>query len=365
MYLKNLSLVNFKNYREVELEFSEKINCFVGDNGVGKTNLLDAIHYLCLCKSYFNIVDSDAVRYESEFSIIQGSFVSGEKADEVYCGIQPGKRKIFKRNKKEYTKLSDHIGLFPLVVISPLDYELILDGGEERRKFMNTVISQYNHEYLELIIRYNKVVAQRNKLLKDDLSRYDNETMDVYNHQMIEYGEKIFKFRKDFAEKLVPVFQKYYEFVSDNREVVELIYQSQLLEGDYKQLLLKSEAKERILQYSIVGPHKDDLILNLFGHNIKKGGSQGQQKTYLIALKLAQFDFIYSISNKLPLLLLDDVFDKFDETRVRQIIKLVSKNKFGQIFITHTNIERMNKVINDIEVDSRIFYLEKEKINIV
>lgn len=365
MYLKNLSLVNFKNYREVELEFSEKINCFVGDNGVGKTNLLDAIHYLCLCKSYFNILDSDAVRYESEFSIIQGNFVSGEKTDEVYCGIQPGKRKIFKRNKKEYTKLSDHIGLFPLVVISPLDYELILDGGEERRKFMNTVISQYNHEYLELIIRYNKIVTQRNKLLKEDLGRFDNETMDVYNHQMIEYGEKIFKFRKDFAEKLVPVFQKYYEFVSDNREVVELVYQSQLLEGDYKQLLLKSEAKEKILQYSIVGPHKDDLILNLFGHNIKKGGSQGQQKTYLIALKLAQFDFIYNISNKLPLLLLDDVFDKFDETRVKQIIKLVSRNKFGQIFITHTNIERMKEVINDIEVDSKIFCIEKEKINIV
>lgn len=362
MYLKRLSLVNFKNYEDAELDFSSKINCFVGDNGVGKTNLLDAIHYLCLCKSYFNLLDSDSIMYEKDFSLIQGDFVSEEKTDEIYCGLQLNKRKIFKKNKKEYSKLSDHIGLYPLVMISPADYGLILDGGEERRKFMNNVISQYNRSYLDLIVRYNKTVVQRNKLLKNSIMDYGNDTLEVYNDQMVLFGEQIYDMRKDFIEKLVPVFRQYYEFVSDNREMVELVYQSQLYMGNYRELLEKAAEKEKILQYSIVGPHKDDLILNLFGHNIKKAGSQGQQKTYLVALKLAQFDFIYNLSGKLPVLLLDDVFDKFDETRVKQIIKLVSEHKFGQIFITHTNVDRMKTVLDDIAADNKLFYIEKGKI---
>ncbi|MFO7655562.1 MAG: DNA replication and repair protein RecF, partial [Bacteroidales bacterium] len=342
MYLKKLEIVNFKNYENAGFEFSPRINCFVGDNGVGKTNILDAIHYLCLCKSYFNAVDSENILYNAEFSVIQGEFDAEDKKEEIYCGLQRDKRKIFKRNKKEYPKLSDHIGLLPLVMISPLDAALILDGGEERRKFMNNVIVQYNKPYLENVIGLNRLLAQRNKLLKDMAERgRDDGTIEIYDEQLAVLGEKIFGERKDFTTRLVPVFQSYYDFISGHAEKVELVYQSQLADAGYKELLVKSAAKDKILRYTSAGPHKDDLVLKLFGHNIKKSGSQGQQKTYLVALKFAQFDFIHEVTGKVPLLLLDDVFDKFDEQRVKQLIELVSQPKFGQIFITHTNRERM------------------------
>ena len=366
MYLKSLGLVNFKNYENAELEFSPRINCFVGDNGVGKTNLLDAIHYLCLCKSYFNAVDAESILYGNEFAVIQGEFDVKGKPEEIYCGLQRDKRKIFKRNKKEYPRLSEHIGLLPLVMISPLDSALILDGGEERRKFINNVIVQYDRHYLEIIIRLNRIIAQRNKLLKDLTDSNANfDTLDIYDEQLVEAGEIIYKVRNEFASQLVPVFQKYYNFISGNIEKVELVYQSQLDDGNFKELLIKSRDKDRLFKYTTIGPHKDDLILNLFGHNIKKAGSQGQQKTYLVALKFAQFDFIREVSRKLPVLLLDDVFDKFDEQRVKQLIKLVSEDKFGQIFITHTNRERMKKVLEDIHVEHRLFEVKKGKVNLL
>lgn len=363
MYLKKLGLINFKNYENAELEFSSRINCFVGDNGVGKTNLLDAIHYLCLCKSYFNSVDTESILYNGEFAVIQGEFDVNGKNEEIYCGLQRDKRKIFKRNKKEYSKLSEHIGLLPLVMISPLDSALILDGGEERRKFINNVIIQYDRHYLEMIIRFNRIIAQRNKLLKDFAEKQtDNDTLAIYDDQLSEVGENIYRVRKEFTEQLVPVFQQYYDFISGNIEKVELVYQSQLSEGSYKNLLLKSGDKDRTYRYTTAGPHKDDLVLNLFGHNIKKAGSQGQQKTYLVALKFAQFDFIRQVSGKLPVLLLDDVFDKFDEQRVKQIIKLVSEQKFGQIFITHTNRKRMKAVLEGIHVEHKLFEVEGGKV---
>ncbi len=366
MYLRKLGLVNFKNYENVELEFSPRINCFVGGNGVGKTNLLDAVHYLCLCKSYFNSADTESILYGSEFSVIQGEFDIKGKAEEIYCGIRRDKRKIFKRNKKEYTKLSDHIGLLPLVMISPLDSALILDGGEERRKFINHVIVQYDRHYLEMLIRLNRIIAQRNKLLKDISEKgVDEDTLEIYDDQLAEAGEHVFRVRREFTEQLVPVFQKYYDFISGNIEEVQLVYQSQLADGNYKNLLLNSREKDRLYRYTTVGPQKDDLMLNLFGHTIKNAGSQGQQKTYLVALKFAQFDFIREVSGKLPVLLLDDVFDKFDELRVKQIIKLVSEEKFGQIFITHTNKDRMKAVLEDIHVEHRLFEVAGGKVNVL
>ena len=262
--------------------------------------------------------------------------------------------------------MSEHIGLLPLVMISPLDSALILDGGEERRKFINNVIVQYDRHYLEIIIRLNRIIAQRNKLLKDLTDSSANlDTLDIYDEQLVEAGEIIYKARNEFANELVPVFQKYYDFISGNIEKVELVYHSQLSEEDFKKLLMKAREKDKLYRYTTIGPHKDDLILNLFGHNIKKAGSQGQQKTYLVALKFAQFDFIREVSGKLPVLLLDDVFDKFDEQRVKQLIKLVSEDKFGQIFITHTNRERMKKVLEDIHVEHRLFEVADGKVGML
>ena len=366
MYLKKLGLVNFKNYSHAELELCPKINCFVGGNGVGKTNLLDAIHYLSLCKSYFNFTDTDSILYDTGFAVIQGEFDLNDKTEEIYCALQHDKRKIFKRNKKEYTKLSDHIGLIPLVMISPMDSALILDGGEERRRFINHVIIQYDKHYLEMLIKLNRIIAQRNKLLKDIADHGTGcDTLDVYDLQLAEVGEIIFQKRREFAEKLVPVFQHYYDFISGRSEKVELIYHSQLADGDYHQHLIKTREKDMFFRYTTSGPHKDDLVLNLFGHHIRKAGSQGQQKTFLVALKFAQFDFIREVSGKLPILLLDDVFDKFDEGRVKQIIKLVAEQKFGQIFITHTNTARMEAVLENIHVEHKLFKVLNGKIDMI
>jgi len=345
MLLQKLSLVNFKNYEQTNLEFSSGLNCFVGNNGVGKTNILDAIYYLCLCKSNFNSVDSQNIKINNEFAVIQGEFVLNEKKEEIYCGIRKNKRKVFKRNKKEYIKFSDHIGLFPVVMISPADSNLILDGSEERRKFINGVIVQYDKNYLQDIIRYNKLIEQRNKLLKNIASSNDQQedTLEIYDEQIIPAGESIFEKRLNFTKKLIPVFQKYYEFISSGKEKVDLFYQSQLTEGNFRDQLLKSKKKDKILQFTSVGIHKDDLILNLQGLNIKKIGSQGQQKTYLVALKLAKFDFIKEITGISPILLLDD--------------------NFGQIFVTHTNEKRMKAVLKDIQVNYRLFFISDGLIN--
>jgi DNA replication and repair protein RecF len=361
MHLSKLSLVNFKNYSEAEFEFSPRINCLVGNNGVGKTNVLDAIHYLCMCKSYFNAIDTQNIRTGSEFTVIQGTFSILERTEEIYCAIKRMHSKVFKRNKKEYDRLSDHIGLIPVVVISPEDSCLITEGSDERRKFMNGVISQFDRQYLEDNIRFNHLLMQRNKLLKDGASsgRYDEDTLLAYDEQIIPYAERIYSRRKDFASRLVPVFRKYYDFISHGNEAVDLSYQSQLSNGPYRDLLNEARIKDRILQYSTVGVHKDDLILTLDGLPIKRIGSQGQQKTYLVALKLAQFDFIKAMNNTLPIFLFDDIFDKFDEKRVTQIIKLVAEEHFGQIFISHTDPLRTKEIMHEIGAGYKFFHIEK------
>jgi len=364
MYLHTLSLVNFKNYQQAEFEFSPRINCLVGNNGGGKTNVLDSVHYLCMCKSYFNAVDTQNIRTGCEFSVIQGTFSLQERTEEIYCAIQRLRNKVFKRNKKEYGRLSDHIGLLPVVVISPSDSGLITEGSDERRKFMNSVISQFDRQYLEDNIQYNHLLMQRNKLLKEvSISgRFDEETLAAYDEQIIPFGERIYAGRQDFISKLVPVFRKYYAFISGNQEVVDLAYHSQLMNSSFPELLREARKKDRILQYSTVGVHKDDLTLSLDHLPIKRIGSQGQQKTYLVALKLAQFDFIKEINHTLPIFLFDDIFDKFDEKRVTQIIKLVAEEHFGQIFITHTDPSRMNKIIHEIGVDYKFFHIEGGKV---
>jgi DNA replication and repair protein RecF len=362
MHLKSLSLVNFKNYEQIDLTLCEKINCFVGENGVGKTNLLDAIHYLALCKSNLNPVDVQNIRYEQEFSVIQGVFDRLGKGENIYCGIRKQKKKQFKRNKKEYQKLSEHIGLIPVVMISPADSILINGGSDERRKFMNEVIAQYSRIYLENLIHYNRALTQRNRLLKEGGagSVPEKEVIEIWDEQLIRYGEPIYKERKRFVEELLPVFSTHYEHVSGNREVVTLAYDTQLDQKSFREGLAESVEKDRIVQYTTFGIHKDDLGMSLEGYPLKKSGSQGQQKTFLVALKLAEFEFIRKLLDMPPILLLDDIFDKFDAGRVRQIISLVAENHFGQIFITDTNEQRLKGILNEIPADHKVFKLDQE-----
>jgi len=364
MYLQSISLLNFKNIEEAEISFSPRINCFVGNNGVGKTNLLDAIHYLCLCKSYFNPVDTQNISHNKEFALIQGSFTENGNNDEVLCSIHHNRSKVFKRNKKEYDRLAHHIGLFPVVMISPEDSALIMEGSEERRKFLNSVISQYDKGYLEDMITYNKLLSQRNRLLKDfqSLRRFDEEMLRVYDDQMIGPAIRIFARRSEYTDKMNPIFRKYYHFIAPEDEEVDLQYQSQLQGKDLSGLFTASREKDQVMQYTTQGIHKDDLLLKLNGYPMKKTGSQGQQKTFLVTLKLAQFDFIKAMNQSCPILLLDDVFDKFDETRVRQIIKLVSDDHFGQIFITHTDEHKMESILKEMATDYKMFHLQDGKV---
>jgi DNA replication and repair protein RecF len=360
MYLHSLSLLNFKNIGEAEIEFSPRINCLVGNNGVGKTNLLDAIHYLCLCKSYFNPVDTQNIRHKHEFALIQGRFVADNDTDDVLCSIHHNRSKVFKRNKKEYNRLAEHIGLFPVVMISPEDSSLIMEGSEERRKFLNSVISQYDRRYLEDMIHYNKLLAQRNKILRDlgGLHGSGEDMMEIYEEQMMPQAQRIFNSRSGFTDKMIPVFRKYYHQIAPDREEVDLHYHSQLTDHDFLSLMKASREKDRMMQYTTQGIHKDDLMLQLNGYPLKKTGSQGQQKTFLVTLKLAQYDFIREMNRTSPILLLDDVFDKFDESRVFQIIKLVSDEHFGQIFITHTDEGKMQSILREMNTDYKLFRVD-------
>lgn len=356
MILKRISILNYKNLEQVELDFSDKMNCFIGQNGMGKTNLLDAVYYLSFCKSASNPVDSQNMMHGREFFVIQGSYETEEgNLEEVYCGMKRRQKKQFKRNKKEYPRLSDHIGLIPLVMVSPADAELIAGGSEERRRFMDVVISQYDKEYLEALIRYNKALQQRNTLLKAEMEP-DDELMTVWEEMMATAGEVVYRKRREFIDEFIPTFQTFYSYISQDKEVVSLTYESHAERGNLFELIKESRVRDRIMGYSLRGVHKDELIMQLGEYPIKREGSQGQNKTYLIALKLAQFDFLRRTgSNTTPLLLLDDIFDKLDASRVEQIVKLVSGDKFGQIFITDTNREHLDKIMEKIEGDYKVF----------
>ncbi len=357
MYLKTLALTNFKNYELNELEFSPKINCFVGNNGVGKTNILDAIHYLSITKSFFNSIDSISVRHGEDYFIIQGSFVRDGEEDQIYCAFQKQKQKLLKRNGKEYQKLSDHVGRYPVVMISPADSALITEGSEDRRRFLNKIISQYNAEYLDSVLKYNKVLQQRNKLLKDlNLSGInDPDVLSIWDAQLVKYGSYIYDERNILVNELIPVFQEYYSMISAGRENVKLQYRSHLSNGDFADALINSLTKDRYLEYTTTGIHKDDLLLEMDDYSVKTLGSQGQQKSYLVALKLAKFDYIKRKAGSSPILLLDDIFDKFDSERVEQIIRLVGNNRFGQIFITDTQQNRLQEILSALNTDYKLF----------
>lgn len=361
MRLNSLSILNYKNISEAELFFSPKINCFIGDNGMGKTNLLDAIYFLSFCKSHSNPIDSQNILHDTEFFMLQGKYIVAENEEEIYCGMKRKQKKQFKRNKKEYERLSDHIGLLPLVLVSPDDAVLISEGSDERRKFVDGVISQYNKFYLQTLLQYNNALKQRNALLKSE-NPVDETLFEIWEEQMLNYGTYIFEQRKLFIEEFVPLFQTIYQTISGGNEKVSLFYQSQHENKEMKSAMATTRERDKILGYSTQGIHKDELEMLLDAYPIKRVGSQGQNKTYLISLKLAQFNFLKRAHNFSPILLLDDIFDKLDSKRVKEIIQLVSSTTFGQIFITDTNREHLDELLTQLRQSATIYTVKSGKI---
>ena len=359
MILKSLSLINYKNFESKAFTFDAKINCFVGNNGVGKTNVLDAIYHLSFGKSYFNPVTSQNINHNADFFVIDGLYEKKERDEKVVVSAKKGQKKVIKRNAKIYDRFADHIGFLPLVIISPADRDLIIEGSTTRRKFIDSVISQSDKNYLSLLINYNKILAQRNALLKYFALNhtFNKDTLDIYNEQLTKFGTLIFEKRDAFLKTFIPIFKARYEAISNGNEDVDLVYHSDLFDNNLNTLLQNAINKDKALQYTSVGVHKDDLLFNIKSHPIKKFGSQGQQKSFLIALKLAQFDFIKAQSGVNPILLLDDIFDKLDEQRVAQIIKLVDDENFGQLFISDTHAERTENAVKQVHQSYEVFKL--------
>lgn len=360
MFLIRLSLLNYKNFEAKNFEFDSKINCLVGPNGIGKTNVLDAIYHLSFGKGYFNPVATQNIRHDEEFFVIDGEFDTSGREEKIVCSLKRGAKKIIKRNGKAYDRLSDHIGLLPLVIISPADRDLIIEGSETRRKFMDSVIAQSDKHYLQHLIKYNKVLAQRNSLLKYFAANhtFDTATIAVYDEQLNAYGIDIFNKRVEFLEAFIPIFKEQYLAISGANEEVSLNYDSRVLKTSLLELFKNNIERDRALQYTSVGIHKDDLDFEIEGHPIKKFGSQGQQKSFLIALKFAQFQFLKEQSKTTPLLLLDDIFDKLDENRVAHIVTLVNDKNFGQIFISDTHAERTENIVKQIHQSYKLFKME-------
>ena len=359
MIIKELSLINFKNHPERNFDFSPQINCFVGNNGVGKTNILDALHYLSVAKSFLGNKDLNNIKNDEDFFTMEGTIDDGEKENIIKVQQPKDAKKIIKKNDKPYDRIADHIGFLPSVIISPYDSNLISDSGESRRKFLDAMISQTDSEYLFNLIQYQKTVQQRNALLKDFArNRYfDADSLEIYNEPLIKFGTKIFEKRREFTDSIVPLIQNYYEIISKGNEQVSVIYESDLRDNSFKTLLQENLEKDRILTYTSKGIHKDDLLFEMNGISMKKTASQGQQKSFLIALKLSQMNRIKELTGKTPILLLDDIFDKLDDSRVAQLIELVNQEHFGQIFITDTNKERTENVVKKINEESIIFEL--------
>lgn len=364
MILKNISIINYKNLSQVELELSPKINCFVGDNGMGKTNLLDAVYYLSFCRSYTNPVDSQIINHDADVCMIQGKYqLDDHPEEEIYCGLRRRQKKQFKRNKKEYDKLSDHIGLIPLVMIAPTDSEIIHGASEERRKFMDMVISQFDKSYIQSLIRYNKALQQRNAILKMEDHLIDFTLLQIWEDQMVEEGELIHKKREAFIEAFTPIFDEFYKKISLSGENVSFDYVSQLKTSDYAERLIETRRRDIAIGHTTTGIHRDDLEMLLDGYPIKKVGSQGQNKTYFVSMRLAQFHYLLKTGKRKPILLLDDVFDKLDAHRVEEIVKLVSGDDFGQIFISDTNRESFDKILERINNDYHIYSVENGEVN--
>ena len=362
MILEQLSIVNYKNIGEASMHFSPKVNCFIGDNGAGKTNVLDAVYFLSFCHSSATVQDSLVLRHDQEFFVLEGDYRHAASPDDVlniFCGMKRGAKKHFKRDKKEYKRLSEHIGLIPLVMVSPADTLLIEGGSEERRRLMDQTIAQQDRLYLDALTRYNKALQQRNALLRDEDHEPDIQLMELLEEEMARHGELVAHRRSAFVQTLVPLFAQFYATVSGGREQVSLGYVSHCQRGPLLDVIRRDRMKDRAVGYSLHGIHRDDLEILLDGHPMRREGSQGQLKTFVIALKLAQYEFLAANSpdHGLPLLLLDDIFDKLDATRVEQIIHLVASRQFGQIFITDTNRDHLDQILSHGAFDYKLFHV--------
>lgn len=365
MFLDKLSILNYKNIAEAQLTFSPKLNCFIGHNGEGKTNLLDSVYYLSFCRSSCSVPDSQVMRHGSDFFMLDGRYISDSGEDElVTCGMKRGSKKHFKRNKKEYKKLSSHIGFIPLIFVSPSDTVLIDGVSEERRRLMDVVISQCDSAYLDALNRYNKALQQRNSMLRAE-AEPDTELMELWEEQMAAAGEEVYRKRDDFVSKLVPIFQRFYNGISRDREQVSLRYVSHCQRGPLLDVIRRDRHKDRAVGYSLHGIHRDDLEMLIGDYPIRREGSQGQNKTFVVSLKLAQFEFLKSIrADVRPILLLDDIFDKLDANRVEQIVRIVGGDSFGQIFLTDTNREHLDRILSGSSLDYKLFYVENGEITL-
>lgn len=364
MHLEKLSLLNFKNFKAVDFAPAKGINCISGKNGTGKTNLLDAIYYLSFCKSYFNSIDMQNINDSEDFFMIQGKYLLDDKKEVLSCSVKIGEKKVFKRNDKIYNRLADHIGLFPLVIISPSDIDYINEGSAVRRKYIDSVLVQFDKVYLDNLINYNKALTQRNFLLKRFYERnyFDKQSLEVWDSKLIILGQKIFEKRLAFIEDYIPVFQEFYNKLSGGHEVVSVEYKSQLTDGQFSSTFRAALKQDMRLQYTTVGVHKDDLLFTISDKPLKKFGSQGQQKTFLVALKLAQYKLTKKLIKIAPLLLLDDIFDKLDSKRVSHLIKLVNDYGFEQVMITDTEYERQKSVLNQVNLPAKFFKVGDAKV---
>jgi len=367
MYIEKISLLNFKNFKVAEVNPQSSINCFIGNNGTGKTNLLDAIYYLSFCKSYFNSIDYQNINHDESFFMIQAKYMIDEKPQHLICSVKRGEKKVFKLNDKEYQRLADHIGLIPLVIISPSDADYINEGSDVRRKFIDSVLAQFDKFYLNNLLNYNKALLQRNYLLKSfyENNYFDKSSLEIWDKKLVELGYKIFEKRLNFINNFMPTFQHYYNFLSGGNEKVSITYDSHLLNADFEKQLLLALPNDRKALYTTVGIHKDDLIFEIDSVSLKKFGSQGQQKTFLIALKLSQYSITKEIKKTTPILLLDDIFDKLDNKRVEYLMKIVGGNEFGQVFITDTDIERVRRVLKNAEIEALFFNVNDDTITLI
>lgn len=360
--LKHLSLLQFRNHREGVLELGRQVNCLTGPNGTGKTNLLDAVHYLAMCKSYFEPQDVHNILHGEDWFMIKGEMEAPDGTDALSCAVRKGRRKVFTRNRKDYERLADHVGRYPAVMITPYDSQLVLDGSEVRRRFLDGLIAQFDRNYLERLMRYNRALAQRNLLLKRTDSLVERSTVEPWDEQLIAHGEVVHAVRTAFMQEMTPLLLRHYQGITSGPEEVALDYRSEVAEAGMREILDQHWPRDQQAQYTTGGVHKDDLLFGIDGRPLRKFGSQGQQKTFLIALKLAQFDLTAERAGTKPLLLLDDIFDKIDPQRMRHLLGLLGGGRFGQVIITDTDAARLHKALDGLNLDTRFFHLDHDGI---
>jgi len=353
MHLDSIQITHFKNYNSLSYLFSSSLNLIIGPNGTGKTNLLDAIHYLCNTKSAFLSSDQLAIQYEQDFFRVEGHFQDEMKAVKVECICQLENGKTFLVDGKSPDKFSSYIGRFPVVLVSPYDTDLIREGGEFRRKFFDLVLSQSSQEYLEKLMLYNRLLKHRNALLKQfiESGRNDFSLLSVYDLQLLPLNQFISSERNSFVNYFLPRVNSAYSQLVEANEILKIQYISQCLEENFSQRFLDNQRNDLAAQRTTLGIHTDDFEFKLNERSLKRFGSQGQQKTFLLALKIAHFQFLYSQKQKKPLLLLDDIFDRLDESRVKNLVKMINTGTFGQVFITDSSPKRMNELFKNNKLE--------------